>query len=308
MRIPSFPPYRARNTPALSAIGALLLAGCLDLEPIRDLMAPEPESTLGALSIQAKTSDASYADIARSAKVSVEVPGAEGMEAVLSVTDDGAEGLITDVPAGEDRKVSVTVSDASGAAIFRGTSEVDVEAGSTATVPLDLGRIPDPTVDDSVLLEERSLSAGAQSNPALGSFIDLDGFSAHTVSDARGRAGDIDLFFAYATSIASAAIFSPLAAKNGIDGSGGFNLLVNFNPASDTELKTVAADFSSIITQGQIDSLWRIATVSANGRIRLETGTVFLAKSNLGLVALIRVETVIQSASGTSEMRGKAKF
>lgn len=307
MKRHSFPAKRARQVPGMLAACALFLAGCLDLDPAEDLKVPEPESAYGAISIGATADQESFAGLARSARVEVEATGMEGMQAELSVNASGAEGIIEEVPAGKQRSVSVTVFDASGTAVFRGLTEVDVEAGSTVPASLDLSPIPGPSIDDSIYLSEKSLTAGAQSNPTLGSFIDLDDYSAHLLSDVRNRAADIDLFFGFSTSISSAAIYSPHTAKNGSGGSSGFNLLAAFNPALNTELKT-ASEFDSIRTQSQIDSLWAAATVSTNGRIPLVAGSVFMAKSNLGLIVLIKVETVDQNALGSAVLHGKAKF
>ena len=158
------------------------------------------------------------------------------------------------------------------------------------------------------MVSERSLVAGAQSNATSGAFIDLDDFRAHTLAPAMAIAADIDLVFAYSTSIISAAIYSPYAAKNGVWTTAGFDFVQGLEPANRTEMRLTNADFASIRTQSQIDSLWSSGADVADGRLPLDSGTVFLAKSDKGLIVLIQAEDVFESATGKAGFRGKAKF
>ena len=167
---------------------------------------------------------------------------------------------------------------------------------------------PDPTPE---LVTTKTLTAGAQNNATHGSAIDLDLFTSYTIEPAKAIAASIDLIFAYTTAggLNSGAIYSPDSAKIGIGGSTGFNFLSDFSPARGTEIKSVTvSNFASITTKAQVDSLWAAGTAVTNGRLLLDAGTTFLAKSNLDLVVLVKVDSLVESASGTAWLSGSAKF
>lgn len=160
-----------------------------------------------------------------------------------------------------------------------------------------------------VLVTTKTVTAGAEQNADFGSAIDLDSFVSYKITPAKAIAADIDLIFAYSGSAASSAIYSPDSAKGGIGGSAGFNFLSDFAPANGTQLKTVTGvTISSITTKAQVDSLWTAGTAVANGRVLLSAGTTFLAKSNLNLVVLVKVDSVTTGATGKASFSGVAKF
>lgn len=159
------------------------------------------------------------------------------------------------------------------------------------------------------LVTTLTVTAGAEDNTTYGSALDLDSFVTYTINDAEAMAASIDLIFAYSGSASSAAIYSPDTAKGGIAGGPGFDFLADFAPARNTEIKTVlGVTMSAITTKAQVDSLWAAGVVATNGRVLLTEGTTFLAKSNLELVVLVKVDSVTTGATGKASFTGMAKF
>jgi hypothetical protein len=169
----------------------------------------------------------------------------------------------------------------------------------------------DGGVGATVLVTTRNLTAGAQANATKGSSIDLDNFQAYTVTVAKTMTEKIDIIFANSTSGGSSlAVYSPHAAKNGVDGSDGFDFMqTGWATANTTSMKTVAvSNISLITTKGQIDSLWSAGSAIPSGKLNVGVGTSFMAESNEGLRVLVKVTDVTTGNDGTAEMTGVAKF
>jgi hypothetical protein len=163
----------------------------------------------------------------------------------------------------------------------------------------------------TVLVTTRNLTAGAQANATYGSSIDLDNFQAYTVTVAKTMTEKIDIIFANSTSSGSSlAVYSPHAAKNGVDGSNGFDFMqTGWTTANTTSMKTVAvSNINLITTKAQVDSLWNAGADIPSGKLNVSTGTSFLAQSNEGLVVLVKVTGVTTGNDGTAQMTGVAKF
>jgi hypothetical protein len=161
------------------------------------------------------------------------------------------------------------------------------------------------------LVTTKNVTAGAQDNNA-GSSIDIDVFVAYTATVAKTMTEKIDLIFANstATGSGSVAIYSPHAAKDGIDGSAGFDFMqTGWATANNTTIKTVNdVNLAFITKKSQIDSLWSAGSTDADGRVYISTGDVFLAKSNEGRTVLVRVNSVTTGNNGTAQMTGVAMF
>jgi hypothetical protein len=152
-----------------------------------------------------------------------------------------------------------------------------------------------------------SLTAGAQGNANNGSFLDIDNMTDYLSGEVTTNASsaDIDLFFGYSTTSNAAAIYSPDIAA----GANGFTVAQNtLTTANTTHIRSVTATFASITNQSQIDSLWTTVSDVANGKLVINNGDTFIAESNLGLLVLIQVSAVVQSANGTVTLTGKSKF
>jgi hypothetical protein len=163
---------------------------------------------------------------------------------------------------------------------------------------------------DPVSSEE--ITVGAQNNATHGSSIDLDGFNVYKVAEAKTRTGDIDLIFGNSTATVggAVAIFSPDVAKNGINGSDGFDFMQSgWATANTTIIKTVTVnEINAITNTDQIDSLWNAGSVVSNGRLPVANGTTFMAQSNLNKKVLVRVTGVSQGNDGSAMLTGIAKF
>jgi hypothetical protein len=177
------------------------------------------------------------------------------------------------------------------------------------------GCLTDDDDDDGggggVLVTTKNLKAGAQANATYGSSIDLDNFTAYTVTTAKTRTETIDIIFANSTSSTSSlAVYSPHAAKAGVDGSNGFDFMqTGWTTANTTSMKTVAvSNINLITTKAQIDSLWSAGSAIPSGKLNVGAGTTFMAQSNEGLVVLVKVTEVETGNAGTAEMTGVAKF
>jgi hypothetical protein len=157
----------------------------------------------------------------------------------------------------------------------------------------------------------KDITLGAQNSPSPSS-LDLDTWTAYTVQTAPANAPAIDLVFAYSTSGTndSAALYSPIVAKNGVSGSDGFDFMDSWNSANSTSIRVVqVADWGNVITASDIKALYDAGSdpVTA-GRVFVHAGTTVVARSNSDLYVLIRVTNVTQSASGTAMLDAKAKW
>jgi hypothetical protein len=165
--------------------------------------------------------------------------------------------------------------------------------------------------DVTVALTTKELTAGAQSNANYGSSIDLDAFTAHTITEAKTMTAEIDLIFAYSTALAggSSAIYSPDSAKGGIGGSAGFDFMSDFNNPNHTVIKSVLVTTpANIDTKAELDSLWDIGLPVNNGRLTVNSGTTFLARSNQDRVVFVHITSLTTGANGTANLKGYAKF
>jgi hypothetical protein len=174
------------------------------------------------------------------------------------------------------------------------------------------GCLTDDGDDDNVAvaLTTRELTTGAQSNANYGSSIDLDGFVAHTITQAKTMTAEIDLIFAYSTALAggSSAVYSPDSAKYGINGSAGFDFMADFNNPNHTVIKSVIVVASTIDTKAKLDSLWDVGSPVLNGRLTVATGSTFLARSNQDRIVLVHVTSLTTGANGQAALKGYAKF
>jgi hypothetical protein len=166
-----------------------------------------------------------------------------------------------------------------------------------------------PVVTDS--LKMKTVVLGAQNNTAPSS-LDLDTWTAYTATAGAAYSTDVDIIFAYSTSANIAALYSPNIAKNGVAGSsGGFSFMSTWPNANTTLMRslTAAPDTSKLRGQSDIAALYNAGTdPTPVGRIEAKAGSYVVAKSNLGLYALLKVETVTAAADGTVNLTGWAKW
>ena len=163
-----------------------------------------------------------------------------------------------------------------------------------------------PVVKDST--KTMSVNVGAQSNNALGSFVEFATFTVLKQAAAEAASGSVDLIFAYSGSASSSAVYSPDAAKAGIDGGPGLDIAQGLTTANKTVLKTVdAAKFDAVVTVEGLDSLYAAGVVAANGRLLVSTGFAFAAKSAAGKTVGFKVTAVTTSATGEATISGKLK-
>jgi hypothetical protein len=161
----------------------------------------------------------------------------------------------------------------------------------------------------SVSVKDVTLGAQNNTNP---SSIDLDTWTTYAANTAASHASDIDLVFAVSTvgSSDSAALYSPLVAKNGVSGSSGFEFMQSWPTPNNTDIRTVTvSNWDDVDTQGEISSLYEGGnSPSPAGRIIVRAGSTVVAKSDEGLLVLLRVESVTHNTNGTVELDGKAKW
>ncbi|GEM_PF-3485016 len=163
-----------------------------------------------------------------------------------------------------------------------------------------------PVVKDST--KTLSVNVGAQGNNTLGSFVEFTTFTVLKQAAAEAASASVDLIFAYSGSASSSAVYSPDAAKAGIDGGAGLDIAKNLTTANKTELKTVdAAKFEAVVTVEGLDSLYASGVVEAKGRLLVSKGYVFAAKSAAGKVIAMKVTDVTTSTTGEATISGKMK-
>ncbi|HEX2613014.1 MAG TPA: immunoglobulin domain-containing protein [Fibrobacteria bacterium] len=160
-----------------------------------------------------------------------------------------------------------------------------------------------------IRVTEQTVTLAAQDNALVASSLDLDTWTAYTSANASAHASEIDLVFAYSTVGDSSALYSPDAAKNGVNGSGGFDFMQSWSTANTTEMRVVSvANWSTVTTAASIKALYDAGTApSPAGRVFVRAGTTIVARSNGSLYVLLRVDAVVQTSSGTVNLTGKAK-
>jgi beta-galactosidase len=159
-----------------------------------------------------------------------------------------------------------------------------------------------------IRVSEQTVMLGAQNN-VIASSLDLDNWVSYTAGSAPAQSSAIDIVFAYSTAGNSAALYSPHVAKNGVDGSAGFDFMQSWTTANNTDIRVVnAADWNTVTTAADIKALYDAATTpTPAGRVFVLAGTTVVARSNLGLYVLLRVDAVVQAENGTVNLTGKAK-
>jgi hypothetical protein len=296
----------------LAILTLLMVNACLK-------SADSPEAaTRGDLSISLRVSGSQtpFQSLARSASVMISGSDMADLTQALTLTDSSVEGSVPDVPAGKDRKIEIIIYDAQRLVVYYGSTVADVKANASNRISIIVKRTAgsvsvDGTIQetpDSLKLSERSLRAGAQESPQFGSFLDIDEFKTSLSANATAHPAEIDLIFAYSAATQSANIYSPDAAKYGINGSAGFDFLSAFAPANQTEVKEVSADFPGIVSTAQLDSLWSLGRSVTNGRLPVSNGTTFMARSDRGMLVLIQAGNVVSVVSGSCDFVGKAHF
>jgi hypothetical protein len=169
----------------------------------------------------------------------------------------------------------------------------------------------DPDDGGSIGLSVKTVTLGAQNNSAASS-IDLDTWVTYTANVAASHASDIDLVFAVSTvgSSDSAALYSPLVAKNGVSGSNGFDFMQSWPSPNNTDMRRVTvSNWEDVDTQADIQALYNAGTSpSPAGRLIVNSGTALVAKSDENLMVLIRVDNVTHNTNGTVSLTGKAMW
>jgi beta-galactosidase len=160
-----------------------------------------------------------------------------------------------------------------------------------------------------IRVTEQTVTLAAQDNALIASSLDLDNWTAYTSANAPAHSSEIDLVFAYSTVGDSSALYSPDAAKSGVNGSGGFDFMQSWTTANTTQMRLVSvANWATVTTAASIKALYDAGTVpSPAGRVFVRAGTTIVARSNGDLYVLLRVDAVVQTASGTVNLTGKAK-
>jgi hypothetical protein len=161
-----------------------------------------------------------------------------------------------------------------------------------------------------ILASEQTITLGAHNNVTASS-LDLDNWVSYTAGNAPAQAANIDIVFAYATGTANtgAALYSPHVAKNGVAGSGGFIFMESWTTTNNTDIRVVeVATWATVTSAADIRALYDAGTTpDPAGRVFVLVGTTVVARSNLDLYVLLRVDAVVQAADGTISITGKAK-
>lgn len=160
-----------------------------------------------------------------------------------------------------------------------------------------------------IQVSEQNVTLAAQDNSTIASSLDLDSWSTYTASTAAAHSSEIDIVFAFSTVADSSALYSPATAKNGVNGSAGFDFMQSWTSANTTDIRVVSvANWATVTTAASIKSLYESgAAPSPAGRVFVRSGTTIVARSNGDLYVLLRVDAVTQSASGIINLTGKAK-
>ncbi len=158
-------------------------------------------------------------------------------------------------------------------------------------------------------LTTRDVQMGAQGN-VLGSSLDADAMVVYPIAEARTRAGDIDLVFAFSTEQEVSAVYSPNVAVEGIPGvSEGFILYANFSPARTTPIRNVASSqWESVLNQSGLQSAWDGGTPQENGRLAVTAGAVFMIETSEDRLVMLRVDAVTQGEGGAMTLSGRSRF
>lgn len=160
-----------------------------------------------------------------------------------------------------------------------------------------------------IRVTEQSVTLAAQDNALVASSLDLDNWTSYTANNAPAHSSEIDIVFAFSTANDSSAIYSPHVAKNGVNGSAGFDFMQSWTTANNTDIRVVSvANWANVTTAASIKALYDAGTTpNPAGRVFVRSGTTIVARSNGDLYVLLRVDAVVQTASGTINLTGKAK-
>jgi beta-galactosidase len=161
----------------------------------------------------------------------------------------------------------------------------------------------------NILVTEQNVTMAAQDNATIASSLDLDNWTTYTANNAAAHSSEIDLVFAFNTITDSSALYSPASAKNGINGSNGFDFMQSWTSANTTDIHVVSvANWATVTTAASIKALFDAGSApSPAGRVFVRSGTTVVARSNGDLYVLLRVDAVVHSASGVVSLTGKAK-
>jgi hypothetical protein len=168
-----------------------------------------------------------------------------------------------------------------------------------------------PAAVDSTTVREATL--GAQTN-AAGSFLEADAFAVYKISEVTAALqSDIDLVFAFSETQTTASFYSPKAAADGVGGSQGFTFVKTTlgDNARDTEIRTISVTvYDGIKTKAGLDSAYAAASASAvaNGRLAASENSAFIFQTSKGNNVAIKVDDLTNTATGSVDVSGKAKF
>jgi hypothetical protein len=141
--------------------------------------------------------------------------------------------------------------------------------------------------------------AGANSNTAYGSSIDLDLGVAWKMADAATNVPKIDLCYAYAGVAGSEKLGTATWAKASL-----FDFAKNWeSPTSVKFYKQVmtSAQFDAITTKEQIPAF--VETLATAASYEVAAGDVFLVKTTENVIALIRITAQAPGAAGTISIK-----
>lgn len=239
------------------------------------------------------------------AKISGTIDAGKALDSVVvTVTDaSGANMARTKYGASEKTQYTVNGLDFSfNASSCNGTYRAQFTAfagtdSKSQSVDISLSGAKDCNTNPPAPLSVTSLSAGAQSNPTLGSSIDLDAPKVMLSSAARAAAASVDLVYANSFADDADMLWSPNTAKDNVDFMTGWSVYntTQFHKVSGTT-------FAAVTTAEELAALWKPASAVTTS-LAVVAGDLVIARSNAGKLVLIQIVSQVPGETGSINIK-----
>jgi len=161
------------------------------------------------------------------------------------------------------------------------------------SVDIPLSGAKDCSGNSGNLLTVTTLTAGAQSNPSLGSSIDLDAPKIMLASAARAASADVDLVYANSFADEADMLWSPSSAVDNVD------FMTGWEVYNTTQFhKVTGTTFAAVTTAEELAALWKPASAVTTG-LPVVAGNLVIAKSNTGKLVLIQIASQVPGETGS---------
>ncbi len=149
-------------------------------------------------------------------------------------------------------------------------------------------------------LKDTTVTVAGHGSNTIGSSFDLDAGKVMLATDAIKANSGVDLVYTFSATRNSPVLMTPVYAKN----SSNIAVFENWVSPNATQFHEVfLVDFDAITTKAEIQALFNASLASSTGRENCAANSVFVVKTDTGAYALLRMETVSTSSTGTATIK-----